>query len=401
MFHSHPLVQGRENDSLFRRALRDAVLRRLETHQSRPQNIRIFASWPVERDGFLVLTITTVNRDGFDEIPSVDSDSVNIHKYRSFKAPRSLIDAVIEQIHAKANEAIIQPDAGAGLGVLGSGDEIIRQAGVKFFSGLLYRVDQESMIVGVAEEVFDTLSRLALTPYERAEPRGSLLFAPRAADIGTPILRLAKPLPLKQVRALRKLLVLANGGLFLRCDCDEAFALISTPGPLPANTPASVAVQVAGRGKWAVSIDNQELMIIKDGHPSLPQPVVDEQRISHDLLRLIPSMGTASAARLAQVGTRLATSGHGGLIVVSEKAAEEAVRLGNESLPVTPLALTPDLAAKLTEIDGALLCDPDGDCHAVGVILDGQASALGDRGRGSRFNSALRYIDSSPARLRQ
>ena len=53
------------------------------------------------------------------------------------------------------------------------------------------------------------------------------------------------------------------------------------------------------------------------------------------------------------------------------------------------------LARKLSEIDGALLCDPEGKCHAVGVILDGTASALGDRGRGSRFNSALRYVGSS------
>lgn len=393
LFHSHPAAQANADDQLFRRALRDAVVRRLERSPSRPTGVRFFASWPVEREGFLVLTIISVNQQVLDEVPSVASDTISIHEFRSYKVPRSLVEAVIDRILAKANSEVIQPDAGAGWGVLGSGDEIVRQAGVRFFSGLLHRVDRLSMVSGT-DKLFDLLSRLALTPYERSEATGTLLFAPRVAAIGNEVVRLAEPVPLRQVRSLRKLLVLANEGFFLRCDSDEAFALIRIPESLPAESPSSVAVQVAGRGKWSISVDKQELMILKDGHPALPQPAVDEQRIAHDLRRLIPDMTVANAGLFAQIASCLATSGHGSLIVVSESAVEEAVRLGNESLPITPLVMEPGLAARLSKIDGALLCDPDVNCHAVGVILDGSASALGDRGRGSRFNSAVRYVDS-------
>ena len=34
---------------------------------------------------------------------------------------------------------------------------------------------------------------------------------------------------------------------------------------------------------------------------------------------------------------------------------------------------------------------PDGRCHAFGVILDGVSNESGDRSRGARFNSAVRY----------
>jgi hypothetical protein len=93
-----------------------------------------------------------------------------------------------------------------------------------------------------------------------------------------------------------------------------------------------------------------------------------------------------------QVATRLAAAGHGSLVVISEAALEEAARLGLDSLPVSPLPLTPDSAAMLSRIDGALLCDATTACHAIGVILDGRSTASGDRGRGSRYNSALRYV---------
>jgi hypothetical protein len=51
----------------------------------------------------------------------------------------------------------------------------------------------------------------------------------------------------------------------------------------------------------------------------------------------------------------------------------------------------------LTRIDGAVLLTPDGTCHAVGVILDGIATGVGDPGRGARYNSAVRYTAASSA----
>jgi hypothetical protein len=51
----------------------------------------------------------------------------------------------------------------------------------------------------------------------------------------------------------------------------------------------------------------------------------------------------------------------------------------------------------LTDIDGAILLDEQGTCHAIGVILDGrvseQGTLVGNRGRGARYNTALRYAD--------
>jgi len=45
-------------------------------------------------------------------------------------------------------------------------------------------------------------------------------------------------------------------------------------------------------------------------------------------------------------------------------------------------------------MDGGVLVDKEGNCHAIGVILDGRACGGEDPARGSRFNSAVRYLES-------
>lgn len=51
-----------------------------------------------------------------------------------------------------------------------------------------------------------------------------------------------------------------------------------------------------------------------------------------------------------------------------------------------------ELFLNLSAIDGALIIDTEGQCHAVGVILDGIAEVRCDMARGARYNSALTFV---------
>ena len=397
LIHSHPVSQEREHQHLFHRALRDAVLQRLYKLESRPPDLRIFSSVPVKREGFLIMTLIAVDGSALAKVPALTTDKVWLHEFRSMDVPRSLVEAAIEVALARASAEIVQPDAGADLSVLGSADDILRRAAIAFFSGLLYRADHESFMYGPGN-VFDVLTRLSLTPYEGNDPSGGIIFADKSMNAGDSVVRLSDPIPLGQLRALRKLLVLASDGLMLRCNSESAISLIREAAPQSADGTSGFTVRVIARGKWLVSLDHVELVTITDGYPSLPRPIVDEDRLAVDLRRLIPSMQASSAITFARIGSVLATSGHGSLLVIAENAVDEAIRLTNDALPVTPLELTSELAPKLSKIDGAILCAPDGVCHAVGVILDGAATSTGDRGRGARFNSAMRYVNANATR---
>ena len=83
---------------------------------------------------------------------------------------------------------------------------------------------------------------------------------------------------------------------------------------------------------------------------------------------------------------------HGTMIVVSARAAEEAARLHSQCTRIDPVVLGEDMIRRVTSIDGAVLLDAEGRCHAVGVILDGRATGGGRPARGARYNSALRYV---------
>lgn len=86
-------------------------------------------------------------------------------------------------------------------------------------------------------------------------------------------------------------------------------------------------------------------------------------------------------------------------LVVSGKAAEEAKRLGGAAVPIELDNLGPADIVRFGRVDGAVVLDRDGSCHAFGVILDGKAAGRGDPARGSRYNSAVRYQKMIPESL--
>jgi hypothetical protein len=90
---------------------------------------------------------------------------------------------------------------------------------------------------------------------------------------------------------------------------------------------------------------------------------------------------------------------HGALVVVAADAEAEAARLGSQATCIEPRVLSDLYSRQASRIDGAILLDPQGACHAIGVVLDGQASVAGDRSRGARFNSAIRYVVGTEGRL--
>ena len=90
-------------------------------------------------------------------------------------------------------------------------------------------------------------------------------------------------------------------------------------------------------------------------------------------------------------------SGHGMTLVVSSDPTPEAARLGAEAVPIEPQLMEPAEVVRLGQVDGAVLLGKDGFCHAFSVILDGAATGQGDPGRGSRYNSAVRYQHSTTA----
>ena len=78
-------------------------------------------------------------------------------------------------------------------------------------------------------------------------------------------------------------------------------------------------------------------------------------------------------------------------MLVISSAAVEAERLANQGTRVKAFRLDSKMLTQLTAIDGAVLIDVEGNCHAIGVILDGLSNPRCSPSRGARYNSAVRY----------
>lgn len=138
------------------------------------------------------------------------------------------------------------------------------------------------------------------------------------------------------------------------------------------------------------------VMQVTNGVPSLPLDPIDRKKFKDHLQRrFIKSPANEEALwELIKIATK---QKHGTMILISGDAVKEAERLEDQSTVLRePLTLSPETLLMLSSIDGALLVDPSGTCHAAGVILDGTAiRGKGLRSRGSRYNSAIGYINAA------
>jgi DisA bacterial checkpoint controller nucleotide-binding len=161
-------------------------------------------------------------------------------------------------------------------------------------------------------------------------------------------------------------------------------------------TPVFRAV-FTGHYRWALYVNDTLLMNCAFGVPSVPQPRLTATAFSSNIRRVLPDLTSDQGEALWEAVSAAMDQRHGTMLVVSDAASSEAQRLRSQAITIEPIKLSSSLVARISGIDGAILVDRDCNCHAIGVILDGIATNAGDPSRGARFNSALRYIECSPA----
>jgi hypothetical protein len=175
--------------------------------------------------------------------------------------------------------------------------------------------------------------------------------------------------------------------LFLFCDSQNVYGL-GTVGKYDGVSEDLFVVKFLKRFTWELVHAGNVMMHCRDGNPQLKPPSPSPEPIREALQRVFQGK---NVDHLVELGMAVARQSHGAMLVVTPSAAEEAVRLKKQATVIEPFPLTLELIDMVTKIDGAVLIDLDGVCHAVGVILDGLASDRCTSARGARYNSAVRY----------
>ncbi|MBN1210722.1 MAG: diadenylate cyclase [Myxococcaceae bacterium] len=244
--------------------------------------------------------------------------------------------------------------------------------------------------------LFDDCDALATVTYERKGLHSRLVLC-RPDDSRLKYrYRLAQPVELSSRRAARKILETAKESDFCVTDAHLLYGLADIDWDQRKADPALYFVEFEGGAHWTFRRKDLDLMRVDAGRPTMPRAPLSVQQFIYDLRRRLPDIEPEVLKELFFHASLASRSGVGTIILISEGAIAEAKRLRSQSTPIVPSKIDSSVLSRLARIDGAILFDSHGVCHAFGVILDGSAKeGLGDPSRGSRFNSAVRYVESS------
>lgn len=345
-----------------------------------------YCSWPVIVSGYWVTTIISFPRDAMKQYPRLRKSVPDANIFSS------LIESTATVFLQECSKALKERNPGSSLKTFNrKPDGIVRSAGEQLMGAPALAVGQKE----AAGALFHSCNTISALRYEGGETTGSIIFARREHENIRELVAFEQPAKLKNYRAVRKLLELSAGELSLLSDASEIYGLGSLDGKYDSRREDLFTAVFTKYYVWELIHSGSIIMQSRYGQPSLPKARIDEHAFKTIIRKVFGNVQYESLERLWEAAQIAIEQKKGTMLVVSLGAAMEADRLKNQCTKIKPQILTSAVLRKVTAIDGAVLTDPDGVCRAIGVILDGLASTRGDAARGARYNSAIRYVESS------
>ncbi|RPD44556.1 hypothetical protein DNI29_20705 [Hymenobacter sediminis] len=380
VYHLHPLDHDRFEKHRWYELLRRATEHSLNDLVTLRQEDRVnFCSLPVCVGGYLVIVVLQLSAEIYNSYYAIPGPA-------GPSRPASLLASTVQEFLQDASRALRESDTDDDRPVLDRDyNEVLRAAGRRF----MLRAAAGS------HGLYDACNGVAALRHEGDEGVGTMLIARRNHPAVVPIMTLESPIPLRDYRRIRKLLELSEDRNALITDATDVFGLGYLVEPTDPQYEPLFTVHFTKHYSWELSHNGQVMMKVVSNTPRLPQGTVDELNFADAIRRVFPGVDAAGVAYLWELTLKASAKTNGTILVISEGAAQEAARLTRQCFRVSPRLMTPSVLRLVTNIDGAVLIDPAGTCYAIGVILDGLATEKGDSSRGSRYNSALRYVESS------
>lgn len=388
ILHSHPIARERQEQRRKLDALRQAI-EKILYRRDEYQGVASFCSLPVRVDDYLVSIVLQLDRGAYSSHYSLTKDKAD----GRYPISTSLLNAAITEYLNACAKALQQPDAGMNAGVLErESEELIRAAGKRLMATPAWASSGVPMT-----DFFNSCNTIASLKYEGSEGIGKMIIARSDHPNVERVITFGTPVEMDNYRAARKMVELSKDDLHLLATDDSIYGLGRLVGRYDTRAEDLFLIIFNKHLDWTLSHAGHELMRVVYGQPRLPEKSINEEKFKSDLKRIFKEVNSEDIERLWSLALAAVEQRHGTMLVVSGAASSEAARLAKQSTVIKPIQLTPQYTQILTAIDGAVLVDPKGTCHAIGVILDGLASDKGTSARGARYNSAIRYVETSRA----
>ncbi len=344
-------------------------------------------------DDFYVVPVIQVPEALFRKFPPLDEKPAK-HRYHS-NGYRSVIHAALTTVLEGASSELQRPEPGRHLrGDMRPADEVVRIAARNFMHTPGIAISDRY----APTDLFSRLNLISSLLYEGAQGVGRLLLAnPKNPNIEY-LMRFREPVPFEEPRWTRKVLQLVAPNAALVADSEYVYGLGRLLPSDNAGDQSVFTVDFLDHYNWELRCGDIALLRSRYGAPTLPNEILEKDAFTSNLARLFPESDEHDRDHIWHLFNAAARQDRGSMIVVAEDAALEAQRFARQGTGIEPVKLSAELLLQVSSIDGTILLDTQANCHAIGVILDGLANDECTPSRGSRFNSAVRYVRSGASR---
>lgn len=375
-----------------RDSVRTSVSKVLEAFDTE-HNVMSFCGESRRIDDYYVTPIIQIPNDTFEKFPPLLSKSVD--ENQQGHGFRSLIHAAMYAVLREATEELHNPDPGRFThGSMRDSEEIIRIAAKDFLHTAGLSIERRY----IHTDIFDALNLVSSLMYEGAKGIGQLILVDPDNEAVEFLAKFVEPVPFREPRWVRKVLQMAASGVGIIANSQYIYGLGRLKESHDPSVQDAFTVDFIDHYHWQLYCGNQALLLSQYAVPKLPQEPFDKAAFLANYARLFPLSSQDSGLHLWNLLITQSSQEHGSMIVVAEDAASEANRLCKQGTSIVPTKLTESLLRSVSGIDGTILLDPAGLCHAIGIILDGEATDECTPSRGSRYNSGVRYVQTSGTR---
>ncbi|STQ90003.1 hypothetical protein [Iodobacter fluviatilis] len=338
---------------------------------------------------YYVVPVVQIPSAIFLQFPPLHSKPIK--KGQFGKGYRSLIHAAMAAALCEATEELQNPDPGRFTHrSMRSAEEVVRIAAKDFMHTPGLSIEQRY----THTDLFDVLNLVSSLMYEGAKGVGHLILVDPENDAIDFMVKFAEPVTFRAPRWVRKVLQMATTGVGIIADSRSIYGLGQLKDSHDSSAQDAFTVAFIDHYHWELCCGNQVLLRCHYAVPKLPQEPFDKAAFLANYVRLFPQTSQENGLRLWNLLLAQVRQEHGSMIVVAEDAASEAHRLRKQGTSIVPTLLSESLLRSVSGIDGTILLDPSGLCHAIGIILDGEATDQCTPSRGSRYNSGVRYVQT-------
>ena len=383
IYHGMPYIHDNHHFQIKKDATRRAVQQLVDKNLKKTKTIS-FVSQSVELEDYEIFVVLQFDEDIYDLFYGLKRDSKLLRQ--------SFMNSLIWVFLEESLDTMYRPRAAfAPQSIHTDKKEVMRMAASHFVGRAVFTVCKSER----PREFFDTCNYVSSLKYEGETSIGKLIVCNKGQHANLEvILKLATPIRLTEHRKFRKLLEAASTDLSLFTDGSRVLGLGKTKGHYDERNQNLLVINFSESYKWELVHGSHTMLTVVHTNPVLSKSKIDKEIFDDLLKRTFLEISSDSLEKLWVIVNAATTQKHGALLIISNEAEEEAVRLSNQSTALTPTLLDESLTRSVTSIDGATLLDSSGVCHSIGVILDGIASDKGTSERGARYNSAIRYVEN-------